>query len=70
MEKASEEVRDPTRAVGPMTIIVTTMIMMIISYMRCVTSNEAWEEDHEYCVGRNLEETDFSALLEDNPSGE
>jgi hypothetical protein len=41
MGKESEEVRDPARAVGPITIIVTTMIMMIISYMRCVTSNEA-----------------------------
>jgi len=44
--------------------------MKIISYMRYITSNEAWEEDPEYCVGRNLEETDFSALLEHNPSAE
>jgi hypothetical protein len=69
-KKASEEVRNPARAVEPITIIVMTMIMMIISYMRYVTSNEASEEDPEYCVGRNLEETDFSVLLEHNPSGE
>jgi putative effector of murein hydrolase len=44
MEKASEEVRDPARAVEPMMIIITVMIviliMMTVSYRRYVTSNE------------------------------
>jgi len=47
MQKASEKVRDPARAVEQMMTVVMTMIMMIVSYRRYVTSSEAWEEDLE-----------------------
>jgi hypothetical protein len=50
-------------------MMIVILIMMTVSYRRYVTSNEAWEENPEWCVGRNLEETDFSAILEHNPSG-